>query len=161
MLRLLQGDVGCGKTVVAALAAARAVGSGQQVALMAPDRAAGRAALAQSAVPGSRPLDLPVALLTGSQPARTRRSAEEAIASGEIQIIVGTHALFQKGINFAKLALIIVDEQHRFGVQQRMTLQEKGRAAGLMPHQLIMTATPIPAHAGHDGLCGPRHLGDR
>jgi ATP-dependent DNA helicase RecG len=86
----------------------------------------------------------PIALLTGSQPARTRRSAEQAIASGEIQIVVGTHTLFQKGINFARLALIIVDEQHRFGVQQRMTLQEKGRAAGLMPHQLIMTATPIP-----------------
>jgi ATP-dependent DNA helicase RecG len=143
MLRLLQGDVGCGKTVVAALAAARAVGSGQQVALMAPTELLAEQHW-RNLQAWFQALNLPVALLTGSQPARTRRSAEAAIASGEIQIIVGTHALFQKGINFAKLAFIIVDEQHRFGVQQRMTLQEKGRAAGLMPHQLIMTATPIP-----------------
>ncbi len=143
MLRLLQGDVGCGKTVVAALAAARAVGSGQQVALMAPTELLAEQHW-RNLQAWFQALDLPVALLTGSQPARTRRSAEAAIASGEIQIVVGTHALFQKGINFAKLAFIIVDEQHRFGVQQRMTLQEKGRAAGLMPHQLIMTATPIP-----------------
>ena len=143
MLRLLQGDVGCGKTVVAALAAARAVGSGQQVALMAPTELLAEQHWRNLSSWFSA-LDLPVALLTGSQPARTRRSAEAAIASGEIQIIVGTHALFQKGINFTKLALIIVDEQHRFGVQQRLTLQEKGRAGGLMPHQLIMTATPIP-----------------
>ena len=143
MLRLLQGDVGCGKTVVAALAAARALGSGQQVALMAPTEL-----LAEQHWRNLQSwfgaLDQPVALLTGSQSARTRRSAEAAIASGGIQIVVGTHTLFQKGINFARLAFIIVDEQHRFGVQQRMTLQEKGRAAGLMPHQLIMTATPIP-----------------
>ena len=143
MLRLLQGDVGCGKTVVAALAAARAIGSGQQVALMAPTELLAEQHW-RSLSGWFKALNLPVALLTGSQPARTRRSAEEAIASGEIQIVVGTHALFQKGINFAKLALIVVDEQHRFGVEQRMTLQEKGRAAGVMPHQLIMTATPIP-----------------
>ena len=143
MLRLLQGDVGCGKTVVAALAAARAAGSGQQVALMAPTELLAEQHW-RNLSGWFKALDLPVALLTGSQPARTRRSAEEAIASGEIQIVVGTHALFQKGINFRNLALIIVDEQHRFGVEQRMTLQEKGRAAGLMPHQLIMTATPIP-----------------
>ena len=143
MLRLLQGDVGCGKTVVAALAAARAVGSGQQVALMAPTELLAEQHW-RSFSDWFKTLGLPVALLTGSQPARTRRSMEAAIASGEIQIVIGTHALFQKGINFAKLALIIVDEQHRFGVQQRLTLQQKGRAAGLMPHQLIMTATPIP-----------------
>lgn len=143
MLRLLQGDVGCGKTVVAALAAARAVGSGQQVALMAPTELLAEQHWRNLSTWFSA-LDLPVALLTGSQPARTRRRAETAIASGEIQIVVGTHALFQKGINFGKLALIVVDEQHRFGVQQRMTLQEKGRAGGVMPHQLIMTATPIP-----------------
>ena len=143
MVRLLQGDVGCGKTVVAALAAARAVGSGQQVALMAPTELLAEQHWRNLSA-WFKALGMPVALLTGSQPARTRRSAEAAIASGEIQIIVGTHVLFQKGINFANLALIIVDEQHRFGVQQRMTLQEKGRAAGLMPHQLIMTATPIP-----------------
>jgi len=135
--------VGCGKTVVAALAAARAVGSGQQVALMAPTELLAEQHW-RNFSEWFKALDLPVALLTGSQPARTRRSAEALIASGEIQIVVGTHALFQKGINFANLALVIVDEQHRFGVQQRMTLQEKGRAAGFMPHQLIMTATPIP-----------------
>jgi ATP-dependent DNA helicase RecG len=143
MLRLLQGDVGCGKTVVAALAAARAVGSGQQVALMAPTELLAEQHW-RNVSDWFKPLNVPVALVTGSQPARTRRSAEATIASGEIQIVVGTHALFQKGINFANLALIIVDEQQRFGVQQRLTLQQKGRAAGLMPHQLIMTATPIP-----------------
>jgi ATP-dependent DNA helicase RecG len=91
-----------------------------------------------------RPLGLPVALLTGGQPARARRSALEAIASGEVRIVVGTHALFQEGIEFARLALVIVDEQHRFGVQQRLRLKEKGSKLGRFPHQLIMTATPIP-----------------
>jgi ATP-dependent DNA helicase RecG len=87
---------------------------------------------------------VPVALLSGSQPACTRRSALTAIASGEVQVVVGTHALFQEGIQFARLALVIVDEQHRFGVQQRLALSEKALAAGRFPHQLIMTATPIP-----------------
>jgi ATP-dependent DNA helicase RecG len=91
-----------------------------------------------------QPLGLTVALVSGSQPARTRRSALEAIASGEIRIVVGTHALFQEEMQFAQLALVIVDEQHRFGVQQRLLLQEKGRRNGRLPHQLIMTATPIP-----------------
>jgi ATP-dependent DNA helicase RecG len=90
------------------------------------------------------PLNLTVALVSGSQPARERRSALETLASGEVRIAVGTHALFQEGIEFAQLALIIVDEQHRFGVQQRLRLQEKGRKHGRFPHQLIMTATPIP-----------------
>jgi ATP-dependent DNA helicase RecG len=89
-------------------------------------------------------MQLPVALVSGSQPARTRRSALEAIASNEVRLVVGTHALFQEGIAFAQLALIIVDEQHRFGVQQRLRLQEKGRQQSCFPHQLIMTATPIP-----------------
>jgi len=143
MVRLLQGDVGCGKTVVAAAAAALAVGSGCQVALMAPTEL-----LAEQHWRNLRdwfqPLGIPVALLSGSVPARTRRSAMATIASGEIQIAVGTHALFQEGISFNQLALILVDEQHRFGVQQRLKLQEKGREAGRFPHQLIMTATPIP-----------------
>ncbi len=90
------------------------------------------------------PLHLPVALVSGSQPAKVRKSALEAIASGDVRIIVGTHALFQEGIDFSNLALIIVDEQHRFGVQQRLRMQEKGRKQGRFPHQLIMTATPIP-----------------
>ena len=143
MVRLLQGDVGCGKTVVAAAAAARAAGSGLQAALMAPTEL-----LAEQHWRTFRnwfqPLGLPVALLSGSQPARLRRSALETIASGELRIIVGTHALFQEGIEFAQLALVIVDEQHRFGVQQRLRLQEKAQKHGCFPHQLIMTATPIP-----------------
>jgi ATP-dependent DNA helicase RecG len=85
-----------------------------------------------------------VALVSGSQPAKVRKSTLDAIASGEVRIIVGTHALFQEGIDFSNLALIIVDEQHRFGVQQRLRMQEKGRKQGRFPHQLIMTATPIP-----------------
>ena len=143
MLRLVQGDVGSGKTVVAAAAAARAAGTGAQVALMAPTELLAEQHW-RNFQGWFKALNLPVALLTGSQPAKTRRSAQEAIASGEIQIAIGTHALFQDGINFANLALIIVDEQHRFGVQQRLTLQEKGQASGRVPHQLIMTATPIP-----------------
>ena len=143
MVRLVQGDVGCGKTVVAALAAARAAGSGMQAALMAPTEL-----LAEQHWRNFRdwfqPLGLPVALLSGTQPARVRRSALETVASGEVRVVVGTHALFQEGIEFANLALVIVDEQHRFGVQQRLRLQEKGRRHGRFPHQLIMTATPIP-----------------
>ena len=143
MVRLVQGDVGCGKTIVAAAAAARAAGSGLQAALMAPTEL-----LAEQHWRNFRdwfhPLHLPVALVSGSQPARTRRSALEAIATGEVRLVVGTHALFQEGIDFSQLALIIVDEQHRFGVQQRLRLQEKGRKQGRFPHQLIMTATPIP-----------------
>jgi ATP-dependent DNA helicase RecG len=143
MVRLLQGDVGCGKTVVAAAAAARAAGSGMQAALMAPTEL-----LAEQHWRNFRdwfsPLGFTVALVSGSQPARTRKSALATIASGEIQLVVGTHALFQEGMDFARLALVIVDEQHRFGVQQRLRLAEKGHSQGRVPHQLIMTATPIP-----------------
>ncbi|MBV8783013.1 MAG: ATP-dependent DNA helicase RecG [Gammaproteobacteria bacterium] len=143
MARLLQGDVGCGKTVVAAAAAARAAGSGLQAAVMAPTEL-----LAEQHFRNFRdwfqPLGEAVALLSGSQPARTRASARRAIASGEVRLAVGTHALFQEGIEFARLGLVVVDEQHRFGVQQRLRLQEKGQQAGRVPHQLIMTATPIP-----------------
>ncbi len=143
MVRLVQGDVGCGKTVVAAAAAARAVGSGRQAALMAPTELLAEQHF-RSFEAWFRPLGVTVALLSGSQPARTRRSALEAAASGEVQIAVGTHALFQEGVEFRDLALVIVDEQHRFGVQQRLRLKEKGGRDGGAPHQLIMTATPIP-----------------
>ncbi|MEJ0099007.1 MAG: ATP-dependent DNA helicase RecG [Pseudomonadota bacterium] len=143
MMRLVQGDVGCGKTVVAAAAAARAVGSGAQAALMAPTELLAEQH-ARTLDAWVRPLGVTVALLSGSQPARTRRSALEAVASGEVQIAVGTHALFQEGVTFRDLALVIVDEQHRFGVQQRMQLAQKGATTGRVPHQLIMTATPIP-----------------
>lgn len=143
MMRLVQGDVGCGKTVVAAAAAAMAVGSGRQAALMAPTELLAEQHW-RSFDAWFRPLGITVALLSGSQPARTRRSALEAVASGEVQIAVGTHALFQDGVAFRHLALSIVDEQHRFGVQQRLSLSEKGRRGAHVPHQLIMTATPIP-----------------
>ncbi|MGB8327807.1 MAG: ATP-dependent DNA helicase RecG, partial [Steroidobacteraceae bacterium] len=143
MVRLVQGDVGCGKTVVAALAAARAVGSGFQAALMAPTELLAEQHW-RNFSDWFRPLGLPVALVTGSQPARTRRSALTAVRAGKVQLVVGTHALFQEGMEFSQLALVVVDEQHRFGVQQRLRLQEKGRERGRLPHQLIMTATPIP-----------------
>jgi len=143
MMRLVQGDVGCGKTVVAAAAAARAVGSGRQAAMMAPTELLAEQHW-RSFDKWFRPLGVAVALLSGSQPARTRRSALESVASGEVQVVVGTHALFQAGVAFKDLALSIVDEQHRFGVQQRLSLSEKGRRGEHVPHQLIMTATPIP-----------------
>ena len=143
MVRLVQGDVGCGKTVVAGAAAARTVGSGLQAALMAPTEL-----LAEQHFRNFdgwfRKLGIPVALVTGSLPARTRRSALEALASGEIKLVVGTHALFQESMQFAQLGLVIVDEQHRFGVHQRLSLRDKGARDGRLPHQLIMTATPIP-----------------
>src|SRR3569833_2929285 len=136
MVRLIQGDVGCGKTVVAAAAAARAAGTGLQVALMAPTEL-----LAEQHYRNFKawfaPLGLDVALVSGSVPPKTRRSALELIAAGEVRIAVGAHALFQGGMDFKHLALVIVDEQHRFGVQQRMRLQEKGRKDGRFPHQLF------------------------
>jgi ATP-dependent DNA helicase RecG len=141
MTRLIQGDVGCGKTAVAAAAAARAIGSGQQVALMAPTELLAEQH-ARTLAGWFTPLGLNVALVTGSQPARARRTALAAIAAGQLPLVVGTHALFQESMQFDSLALAIIDEQHRFGVQQRLLLREKGR--GSMPHQLIMTATPIP-----------------
>jgi len=128
---------------VAAAAAARAVGSGMQAALMAPTELLAEQH-AKNFARWFRPLGITVALVTGSIPARTRRSALEALASGEIKLVVGTHALFQESMEFARLGLVIVDEQHRFGVQQRLALREKGARAGTLPHQLIMTATPIP-----------------
>ncbi len=143
MVRLIQGDVGCGKTVVAAAAAARAAGSGLQVAFMAPTELLAEQHFRNFRA-WFRPIGLDVARVSGSQPARERRSALETIASGDVRVVVGTHALFQEGMDFKNLALVIVDEQHRFGVQQRLRLQEKGRKEGRFPHQLIMTATPIP-----------------
>ena len=143
MVRLVQGDVGCGKTVVAAAAAARAVGSGLQAALMAPTELLAEQH-AKNFERWFRELDVPVALVTGSLPARARRSALASVANGDINIVVGTHALFQESMEFARLGLVIVDEQHRFGVHQRLSLRDKGARDGQLPHQLIMTATPIP-----------------
>ena len=143
MLRLLQGDVGSGKTVVAALAALRAVAAGRQVALMAPTEL-----LAEQHLGTLRawlePLGIAVMWLTGKLAARPRRDALAAIADGRAQVVVGTHALMQEGVAFADLGLAIVDEQHRFGVHQRLALRDKGRDGERVPHQLVMTATPIP-----------------
>jgi ATP-dependent DNA helicase RecG len=143
MLRLVQGDVGCGKTLVAALAATQAVQSGRQAALMAPTEL-----LADQHAQNFRrwfePLGVAVALLTGRQTGKARSAVLQGIRAGHAPIVVGTHALFQESVEFAALALVIVDEQHRFGVHQRLSLREKGASRGHQPHQLIMTATPIP-----------------
>jgi len=143
MMRLVQGDVGSGKTLVAALAALTAISEGYQVALMAPTEILAE----QHAINFQHwfePLEISVGWLAGKTKAKARRHALEHIENGNMQMIVGTHALFQDKVNFHKLALIIIDEQHRFGVHQRLSLREKGSFEGNYPHQLIMTATPIP-----------------
>ncbi len=143
MLRLVQGDVGSGKTVVAALAAMAAVDSGRQAALMAPTEL-----LAEQHYNTLRawlePLGVRVAWLAGKVTGKARAATAAGIASGELQMVVGTHALMQQAVAFHDLALAIVDEQHRFGVHQRLALRDKGAEAGGVPHQLVMTATPIP-----------------
>jgi ATP-dependent DNA helicase RecG len=143
MMRLVQGDVGSGKTLVAALAALTAISKGFQVALMAPTEI-----LAEQHALNFKnwfePLDISVGWLAGKTKAKARRSALEHIENGSMQMIVGTHALFQDKVIFHNLTLIIIDEQHRFGVHQRLSLREKGAFEGNYPHQLIMTATPIP-----------------
>ena len=143
MMRLVQGDVGSGKTLVAALAAITAISEGYQVALMAPTEILAE----QHAINFQNwfePLEISVGCLAGKTKAKARRHALEHIENGNMQMIVGTHALFQDQVNFHKLALIIIDEQHRFGVHQRLSLRKKGAFDGNYPHQLIMTATPIP-----------------
>ncbi|WJF89798.1 ATP-dependent DNA helicase RecG [Paraburkholderia bonniea] len=148
MQRLLQGDVGSGKTVVAALAAAQAIDAGYQAALMAPTEI-----LAEQHARKLRawlePLGVSVAWLSGSLKARDKRAALEAAALGTAQLVIGTHAMIQDAVEFARLGLVIVDEQHRFGVEQRLALRAKAHHAAdgaqdFQPHQLMMTATPIP-----------------
>ena len=143
MLRLVQGDVGSGKTVVAALAALQALGAGTQVALMAPTEI-----LAEQHYQNFRgwlePLGIQLAWVSGKVKGKARQQALAAVAAGEAQVVIGTHALFQDEVAFQRLALVIIDEQHRFGVHQRLALREKGVGGTLSPHQLIMTATPIP-----------------
>ena len=143
MLRLVQGDVGSGKTLVAALSALTAIGNGYQVALMAPTELLAE----QHAANFARwfvPLGINVAWLGGKTKGKARQTTLAAIADGSAQMLVGTHALFQQQVEFNALTLIIIDEQHRFGVHQRLALREKGGIAGVYPHQLVMTATPIP-----------------
>lgn len=144
MSRLVQGDVGSGKTLVAAAAALTAIEAGYQVALMAPTEILAGQHL-KSFQEWLTPLDLKVTLISGKLKAAEKREALEQSANGENHIVIGTHALFQNDVAFQKLGLIIVDEQHRFGVHQRMTLRDKGRIGDeIYPHQLVMTATPIP-----------------
>ena len=143
MMRLVQGDVGCGKTVVAALAALAAIESGRQAALMAPTEL-----LAEQHYRNFSRWFLTLGLEPLWLSARARASEREAalakLADGMAPLAIGTHALFQEDVHFKDLALVIIDEQHRFGVHQRLALREKGARDGLHPHQLIMTATPIP-----------------
>jgi len=147
MLRLVQGDVGSGKTLVAAAAALAAMESGYQVALMAPTEL-----LAEQHRDNFRhwlaPLGIEVHWLAGSLGVKARRETNAALADGSARIVVGTHALFQEAVQFHRLGLTIIDEQHRFGVQQRLALREKGRFdtanGSQVPHQLVLTATPIP-----------------
>lgn len=142
MLRLVQGDVGAGKTLVAGVAACHALEEGWQVALMAPTEI-----LAEQHYLNFKkwfePLGLSVSWLSGKQKGKARAAAEQIIKDGSAHLIVGTHALFQENVEFAKLGLVIIDEQHRFGVDQRLALRNKG-LDGMTPHQLVMTATPIP-----------------
>ncbi|GGY87972.1 ATP-dependent DNA helicase RecG [Cellvibrio zantedeschiae] len=147
MLRLVQGDVGSGKTVVAALTALAAVANGKQAAIMAPTEILAE----QHRINFGKwlePLGIQLGWLTGKLKVGERRSQLAAIASGQAQVVVGTHALFQEAVDFADLGLIVIDEQHRFGVHQRLSLSNKGSSSAnqreLRPHQLIMTATPIP-----------------
>ena len=143
MMRLVQGDVGSGKTLVAALAALLAIDNDKQVALMAPTEI-----LAEQHAENFRrwfaPLGIEVGWLAGKVKGKARQGELGRIKSNAVKMIVGTHALFQEEVEFADLALVIIDEQHRFGVHQRLMLREKGEKAGFHPHQLIMTATPIP-----------------
>ncbi|WP_372018745.1 ATP-dependent DNA helicase RecG [Pseudoxanthomonas sp. 10H] len=143
MQRLVQGDVGSGKTVVAALAATLAVERGCQVALAAPTELLAEQHLANLRA-WLQPLGVRVAWLAGKVTGKARAQALAEVASGQAQVVVGTHALMQEGVAFHDLALVVVDEQHRFGVQQRLALRDKGPAHGQVPHQLVMTATPIP-----------------
>lgn len=143
MLRLVQGDVGSGKTVVAALAILQAVENQHQAAVLAPTEL-----LVEQHYRNFHhwfePLGIHVVMLSGQMKASIKRDALNAIADGSAKVVIGTHAIFQKEVTFAKLALVVVDEQHRFGVQQRSELREKGVHNNTYPHQLIMTATPIP-----------------
>lgn len=143
MLRLVQGDVGAGKTVVAALAALQAISQGYQVAFMAPTDLLSEQH-SSNLVRWLEPLGIKVLRLTGKMKTSERKVALSALADKSCQLVIGTHALFQEEVEFAHLGLVIIDEQHRFGVEQRLLLQQKGQKEQLIPHQLLMTATPIP-----------------
>ena len=141
--RLLQGDVGSGKTVVAALAAAVAIGAGWQCALMAPTEILAEQHF-RKLIGWLEPLGLKIAWITGSVKGKARQKMLDAAASGEAQLVIGTHAVIEDKVKFARLGLAIIDEQHRFGVAQRLALRQKLKAMDLEPHMLMMSATPIP-----------------
>ncbi len=143
MLRLVQGDVGSGKTVVAAMAVLAAVAGGCQAAVMAPTEILAEQHFRQFRT-WLEPLGIEVGWLAGKLKGKARGDTKAAIADGRAQVVVGTHALFQDDVSFQRLGLAVIDEQHRFGVHQRLALRQKGENGGLTPHQLIMTATPIP-----------------
>ena len=144
MQRLLQGDVGSGKTIVATLAALQAIENGYQVAIMAPTEILAEQHY-KKMLYWLAPLNIQIAWLSGSQSKKERATSLEAIASGDAQLAIGTHALFQAQVTFKKLGFVVVDEQHRFGVEQRLALRQKGQSANVIaPHQLMMSATPIP-----------------
>jgi ATP-dependent DNA helicase RecG len=144
MMRLIQGDVGSGKTVVAAIACLKAIACGVQAAIMAPTEILAEQHW-RNFSEWFHPRGIEPAWLSGSQRAAARRESLQSIADGRAQLVVGTHALFQEGVTFKQLAVVVIDEQHRFGVHQRMALRDKGISAKGHPHQLVMTATPIPA----------------
>lgn len=143
MLRLVQGDVGSGKTIVAAISALAAIHSGFQVALMAPTELLAEQHFKNFNI-WFAGRDVQLLYLTGQIKGKQRQAGLNALAEGRTHIVIGTHALFQDDVQFHKLGLILIDEQHRFGVNQRLALREKAQNCGLRPHQLIMTATPIP-----------------
>lgn len=143
MLRLVQGDVGSGKTVIAAIAALQVIAQGYQVAFMAPTELLSEQHAATLET-WFTPLGISCQRLTGKMKLAERKETLKRLANHECHILIGTHALFQEHVHFAKLGLIIIDEQHRFGVEQRLSLQQKGQQATFNPHQLLMTATPIP-----------------
>ena len=143
MQRLLQGDVGSGKTIVAALAALQAIENGYQAAIMAPTEILAGQHF-QKLASWFEPLGVKVAWLSGSQKKKQKQAVSEEIASGAVQLAIGTHALFQEQVVFQQLGLVIIDEQHRFGVHQRLALRMKGAQSDIVPHQLMMSATPIP-----------------
>jgi ATP-dependent DNA helicase RecG len=143
MMRLIQGDVGSGKTVVAAYAALLALSAGYQTAIMAPTELLAEQHYRNFSA-WLEGFDVQVVLLTGQSKGQQRKKLLQDLADGSAHLIIGTHALFQEGVEFHRLGLCIIDEQHRFGVHQRLALREKGTETGLRPHQLVMTATPIP-----------------
>lgn len=143
MMRLVQGDVGSGKTVIAAMAAVGAVENGLQAAIMAPTEILAE----QHFINFSNwltPLGITTTFISGKIKGKKREVELARVAAGEAQVVIGTHALFQKDVQFSKLGIVVIDEQHRFGVHQRLALREKGEDGDTLPHQLVMTATPIP-----------------